>query len=92
MRRLEALMLALAVLALDAGVAAAQVPSVVTLDELWRMIERNPRIVASRHDADAARAERVTAGHRDGAPVERKLSSDLTLYSCSGRSSLTGIE
>lgn len=57
MRRLEALVLAFA-----AGPALAQLPSVVTLEEVLRIVERNPRIVASRHDADAARAERVTAG------------------------------
>lgn len=52
----------LVVLAFAASRAAAQLPSVVTLEEALRMVERNPRIVASRHDADAARAERVTAG------------------------------
>lgn len=63
MRRLEALVApALAVLALAAGPAAAELPPAITLDELWRMLERNPRIVASRYDADAARAERATAG------------------------------
>src|SRR3954467_8977501 len=62
MRRLELLVPALASLALAAGPAIAQLPSVVTLDELLRMVERNPRIVASRHDADSARAERVSAG------------------------------
>src|SRR5258705_7172939 len=62
MRRLEARVLALAVLALDPGAGAAQLPPVVTLEEVWRMIERNPRVAASRYDADAGRAERVTAG------------------------------
>ena len=57
MKRLEALALALV-----AGPALAQLPPVITLEELLRIVERSPRIIASERDADAARAERSTAG------------------------------
>jgi outer membrane protein, heavy metal efflux system len=57
MKRLEMLALLLA-----ASPACAQLPSAVTLEELQRFVARSPRIVASEREADAARAERRTAG------------------------------
>src|SRR5207247_9705762 len=49
-------------LALISAPACAQLPSSVSLEELLRIVETNPRIIASEREADAARAERVTAG------------------------------
>src|SRR6266540_2789927 len=57
MRRLELFALAFA-----AGPAWAQLPATVTLDEALSIVARSPRVVAAERDADAARAERVTAG------------------------------
>jgi cobalt-zinc-cadmium efflux system outer membrane protein len=50
------------VLALASAPALAQLPADVTLQEVLRIVEQSPRILASRHEADAARAELVTAG------------------------------
>jgi len=57
MRLLEAM-----ALALISAPACAQLPSSVSLEELLRIVETSPRIIASEREADAARAERVTAG------------------------------
>jgi len=46
----------------SAGPAWAQLPATVTLDEALSIVARSPRVVAAERDADAARAERVTAG------------------------------
>ncbi len=57
MRRLELFALAFA-----AAPAWAQLPAAVTLEQVLDLVARNPRVVAAERDADAARAERVTAG------------------------------
>src|SRR5438034_411045 len=57
MRLLEAM-----ALALISAPPGAQLPSSVSLEELVGTVETSPRILASEREADAARAERVTAG------------------------------
>src|SRR5438093_8749344 len=57
MKRPEMLALLLA-----ASPVCAQLSPTVTLEELLRFVARSPRIVASEREADAARAERLTAG------------------------------
>lgn len=49
-------------LLLAAAAPALGQPAEVTLEDVLRIVARSPRIVASERDADAARAERLTAG------------------------------
>ena len=56
MRRLSLL------LALQSGMACAQLPGTVTLDDVLRIVETSPRIAVSQREADMARAERAAAG------------------------------
>lgn len=56
MRRLSLL------LVLYSGMACAQMPGTVTLDDVLRIVETSPRIAVSQREADMARAERAAAG------------------------------
>ena len=49
-------------LAAHSGLACAQLPATVTLDDVLRIVEASPRIAASQREADMARAERAAAG------------------------------
>jgi len=44
------------------GIACAQMPETVTLEEVLRIVEQSPRISVSLREADIARAERAAAG------------------------------
>ncbi len=84
MKLLEALLLAL-VASSAAAQTAAELPAALTLDELLRIVATSPRIVASEREADAARAERITAGALPNPSVSlgrsRPSGGERTLFS-----------
>ena len=56
MRRLSVLLM------LHSGMALAQMPGTVTLDDVLRLVAQSPRVAVSEREADMARAERAAAG------------------------------
>lgn len=49
-------------LVIHSGMAMAQMPGAVTLDEVLRLVAASPRVAVSLREADMARAERAAAG------------------------------
>ena len=76
-----------------ASAGAAELPASVTLDEVLRIVARNPRVAASERDADAARAERISAGALPNPSVSvgrsRPAGGDRTVFDANSQQQAT---
>ena len=92
MRLLEALLLVL-VACTAAAQPAAELPAAVTLDDLLRIVATSPRVAASEREADAARADRITAGALPNPSVSlgrsRPSGGDRTLFDANSQQQAT---